>query len=529
MLERLTQSSLVLQSVVNQANDSLAMIETKLGQQTTIVSDLVDTALTETGASTERMAEQVRTMRDVAQGVLANIDSLTTRLDTQSRDLTESARALDLTNRSLEETLDSRRRSIEDLAVNLVDKTENIDTLMRGFATLISDTLSTAEERARTLGATLATTAETAAANVTTTLEKLNSATGTESERAARQLKAVQEAMIGEMTRAVADTTARFADVTERMREAAQIMQSELEQTRSELRRGVLDMPRETAEQTAGLRKAVAEQVRALTELADIVGKQAATLDISRPVALAAPMAASAAPARAEIARPEPMLRRSEAPAEMPRRPAPPARTLDAPRGLDYEFDRPAPATPPAERAAPPTAPALRDTASNAARDAAGAAGRSGWMADLLRRASREDGPVLPPRSTETPREAQREASRSPQHVVESLNSLSVDIARAIDNDAFLDLWDRYKRGEKNVFTRRLYTMQGQQTFEEMRRKYARDPEFRASVDRYLSDFEGLLDDLRRSDRDGIMVQTYLTSDTGKVYTMLAHAAGRFE
>ena len=33
--------------------------------------------------------------------------------------------------------------------------------------------------------------------------------------------------------------------------------------------------------------------------------------------------------------------------------------------------------------------------------------------------------------------------------------------------------------------------------------------------------------DVARNDRDQIMTQTYLTSDTGKVYTMLAHASGK--
>jgi hypothetical protein len=110
---------------------------------------------------------------------------------------------------------------------------------------------------------------------------------------------------------------------------------------------------------------------------------------------------------------------------------------------------------------------------------------------------------------------------------VESLNSLSVDIARAIDHEAAIELWDRYRRGERNAFTRRLYTLKGQQTFDEIGRKYQSDADFRAAVDRYCQDFERLLDDVARNDRDNIMTQTYLSSDTGKVYTMLAHASGR--
>jgi hypothetical protein len=42
-----------------------------------------------------------------------------------------------------------------------------------------------------------------------------------------------------------------------------------------------------------------------------------------------------------------------------------------------------------------------------------------------------------------------------------------------------------------------------------------------------MDDFQRLLEDVARNDRDNMVTQTYLTSDTGKVYTMLAHASGR--
>ena len=106
--------------------------------------------------------------------------------------------------------------------------------------------------------------------------------------------------------------------------------------------------------------------------------------------------------------------------------------------------------------------------------------------------------------------------------------ALSADIARAIDHDASVELWERHRRGEQNLFTRRLYTLQGQQTFDEIRRKYQRDDDFRTAVDRYVADFEKLLAEATRNNKDGAS-NAYLTSDTGKVYTMLAHASGRFD
>jgi hypothetical protein len=155
-----------------------------------------------------------------------------------------------------------------------------------------------------------------------------------------------------------------------------------------------------------------------------------------------------------------------------------------------------------------------------------------GWISDLLRGASREEAPDAAtrqaPRQPEQPASRGNGDNRNPRHMVESLNSLSVDIARAIDHDASVELWRRYQRGERDVFTRRLYTLKGQQTFDEIKRKYEREPEFRTAVDRYIADFEKLLADVARTDRDKSVTQSYLTSDTGKVYTMLAHAAGRF-
>ena len=108
--------------------------------------------------------------------------------------------------------------------------------------------------------------------------------------------------------------------------------------------------------------------------------------------------------------------------------------------------------------------------------------GRGGWLSDLLGRASREEAP------------AAGDDTRQARHAMESLDSLSVDIARMIDHDAAAELWERYKRGERNVFTRRLYTLQGQKTFEEIRKRYRADREFKQTVDRYIGEFERLLE-----------------------------------
>jgi hypothetical protein len=217
-------------------------------------------------------------------------------------------------------------------------------------------------------------------------------------------------------------------------------------------------------------------------------------------------------------------------------------------------YQQPAPAAPgPTPRAEAPPAPVEKPTARVEApalkpetpKPEAPPA-RGGWLSDLLSRASRDDQPARDGKAiarpeakqaakVEVPVEAKPEVKPEPKaetgraSTLDSLNTISGDIARMVDHEAAVDMWERYRGGEQNVFSRRLYTLQGQQTFEEIRRKYRRDGEFKQTVDRYVDEFERLLAEVSRDDRDDMLSRTYLTSETGKVYTMLAHASGRLD
>ena len=109
------------------------------------------------------------------------------------------------------------------------------------------------------------------------------------------------------------------------------------------------------------------------------------------------------------------------------------------------------------------------------------------------------------------------------------LDDLLRNVARCLDQDSAVSLWDRYYRGDANVFTRNIYTPAGQKAFDEVRRRYRGEPEFRAAVTRFVQDFEARLQKIGRDDRDGTVVRGQLVSDPGKAYTMLSHAAERFD
>jgi hypothetical protein len=229
------------------------------------------------------------------------------------------------------------------------------------------------------------------------------------------------------------------------------------------------------------MRKVIVDQIEALAELNRIVARHGRGLDV---------VGGRGSAQREE----EPMLAtaggRNEAPRSAPRS----ASNLPPP-DLGMPSSR--------RTEAPPVSPASADQ------------GRDGWLSDLLSRAD-----------TGNDREAPR-GRGAPPAGGNPLESLSLDIGRLMDRNLAAEMWDRYQRGESKAFSKRLYTPAGQKAFDEVSRKYRSDRNFKQTVDRYIQEFERLLDEIARDERGPAALRGHLTSETGLVYTLLAHAAGR--
>ncbi len=115
----------------------------------------------------------------------------------------------------------------------------------------------------------------------------------------------------------------------------------------------------------------------------------------------------------------------------------------------------------------------------------------------------------------------------SSRHIIETLQAMAIDLDRFLEDDPPLDLLRRYRNGERNVFARRLVSVLGREQTERIGRKYREDGEFKDTVDRYVEQFEVLMEETAGRDRENVLAETYLTSQTGKVYVMLASSIGR--
>jgi hypothetical protein len=501
LFERLREANILLQEVLSGAQENMNSIEhtmaTRVSEFVAAMSDLSS----KSGATTAKVEQHLGTFNNVTAKVLHDLGDLADQFSSHGRTLADAVESLEASNRRTDDSITSRHTNIETLVAMLDARTEDFGQRLQRFSSLLEESLDTATTRAREIAGIIADTSNESVQTIEQQYDLVRKTSEEERARTSESLSAVYDEASAEVQAMFNQSAGRFTEIMQGMKQMAAEMQQELETTRTEMRRGILELPQETAESAAQMRRVIVDQIEALAELNRIVARHGRSMDAVEPLRREAEPLYAASGGRG----PRPM----RADAAAPPTPAPPRDITGAP-------------------ARRPNAPTLSPVPGG--KDDANARNGGGWLTDLLSRASREESPPVAPQAVrEPPRNGGGSEERPARDSVDSIDSLSVDIARMIDHDAAADLWERYKRGERGVFTKRLYTLQGQKAFDEIRNKYRTDPEFRQTVEHYIHEFERLLDDVSRGDRGPAMARNYLISDTGKVYTMLAHAAGRFD
>jgi Apolipoprotein A1/A4/E domain len=534
VLSRLNEANAVLNAILAAATDNLETIETGLTDKVRTLEVTMDQLVSDTANTTDRVEKQVSILREISGGVLTEASALSDKI--QERGIALARAAEDLTNAQtrMGSALESKGDELRKLVDSIEAKRDDVETLLLSFGGVLEQHLTTAEERARTLGGSIASQAEATSRTVLDQFEALKSITSRERDRTLVALKAVADETSGQIDQAFGGPTERFreavdelrelsqqlagnmattrsdmnrevrstraeitqelettrsdltremgsaraeiaqeleatrGDLTREMRSARADITQELEATRAEITRGTISMPRDVEAQSSAIRRVVGDQIKAISALESATGRD--TLDVAPPT--------------------------KAQPAAAPKREALALRSTIAP---------PVIAQPKAE----PRVAALRAKPEPEAQSAT-----SGWLSDLLKKASRDE------RGAAAPVAAASSA--------DPLSLLATDITRLVDQDGLEEAWDQALAGDRGVFTRQLYTLQGQQAFDDIRRRYRREAPFKDAIDRYVEEFERVLK-TATDEGEGDAARAYLLSDTGKIYTMLAHAAGRID
>jgi hypothetical protein len=482
LFERLREGNILLQEVLTGAHDNLNSLERALVTRVADFVSAMNDVTARNGIATQTLEDQLTVFNSKTTKALEDLGSLSSEFEKHGKELIEAAGVVEQANRTTTTSVADRKSQLESLVTTIDLRTTDLDQRLSRFTGLLDESLAAAEERARDIARVVAETAGAGSAAISRQFDAVRAAAENERQQTLDAMNDMYQQSTVETDAMFKQSTEKFASMVQSMKQMATEMHNELEATRNELRRGVLEMPQEAADNTAQMRKVIVDQIEALAELNRIVAHHGRGLDVVTSGRASVqrqeePVMAAAANGRNEV------------------------RMRDAGVGSASTLPPPDLGVPAPRRAeAPPVSPA-------------GGGGQDGWLSDLLHRTDAGAG--------QAPR------GRAPQPPANPLESLSLDIGRLMDRNLAAEMWDRYQRGESKAFSKRLYTPAGQKAFDEVTRKYRADRAFKQTVDRYIAEFERLLDEVAREDRGPQALRGHLTSETGLVYTLLAHAAGR--
>lgn len=425
----------------------------------------------------EGLASQSELLRNVSENLLGQINAVTGRFENQGQTIMRAANALEAVNYKIDTTLQTRHSALEQTLDKLSGKASEFSTFVGDYSTAIEGTLSDAEKRARAAAEELRRGADATKRAALSELDRLRAEADAEGLKRLEELRNRFATVSNTVNQELQTLTSRVDVTADEARQRTSKAAAEIAAEQARLREQLDGLPAATRDTAESMRRALADQLKALDQLSQISRSTAQARDVTPPMAPhahAAPLGGTGGNST-------------------PGRPlAPPA-------------PRPLPAD-------------VRDTWS---------------LGDLLARASRDEEqaaqargagprpaampPVLPPAPGPT-------AAPAPQQPF----SLNVDvISHALDPATTAALWSRINAGHRGVLSRALYTPEGRILFDEVSRRLASDPQLGRTVLRYLEDFDRIRRDSDARDPTGRTTQNHLLSDTGRVYLFLAHAAGR--
>lgn len=494
-----------------------AAIERVVSSNSVNLQRAVEELANRSSSGSDALSGQARVLKEVSATLVNQLGGLTKRFEEQGAALINASRTFELSNSKVDAMMEQRQAGFNKLMENIGTRATELDRMMNSYSNMLEQSLSQAELRARKVTELLAKDSAEKSQLAIREIERLRQDAQAHTQKAVSELQANFTSLSDQVSNQLTSLSSKFSDTTRVVRDNTRRAAVDLETAQSELQRHAKVLP-ETAKQSAtAMRRALQDQLSALDALSELSGRHAYSSSVSAPEQRNEPARRDAPPAPSyDYSQPP-----SEKPAWIPHEPQQPSRAFqpEAPQSARPFQPEPQQTSPAPSPSFPEPQPAER---------------RNQWsLGDLLARASEEDAGFLrkddsyglPPH---VPPYMPRGASSPMQQEPSSVDFSMSDIASCIDERRVLDVWARLKRGETGVLQQRgFYSRQAQATVDRIQRRYETDQGFRNVVERYLADFEKMLQDLSRSDPRGNAVQSRLGSDDGRIYFVLAHISGR--
>jgi hypothetical protein len=470
-----------------------ASIERIVATNSTNLHRAVEELASRSSTSSDALSGQARVLKEVSATLMNQLGGLTKRFEEQGAAMINASRTFEMSNSKVDAMMEARQAGFGKLMESISMRAAELDRMMNSYTHMLEQSLSQAELRARKVTELLAKDSAEKSQTAIREIERLRQDAQAHTQNAVTELQANFSSLSDQVSNQLTSLSTKFSDTTRVVRDSTRRAAVDLESAQNELQRHAKVLP-ETAKQSAtAMRRALQDQLSALDALSEISNRQAFSASVSAPEARPAPHDAPFPSQR-------PAYDYGQAAADKP------AWMQNEPQQPPLPAPFPEPQTP--ER-------------------------RNQWsLGDLLARASEDEAPFKDQdESYGFPPFAQPFAPGRPPSALPDTGNLDfsmADIASAIDERRVLDVWQRLKRGEMEVLQQRgLYSRQAQPLVDRVQRRYETDQNFRNVAERFLSDFEKMLQDLSRSDPRGTAVQSRLASDDGRIYFVLAHISGR--
>jgi hypothetical protein len=525
-------------SLSRQANAIHQSVTSSTGQ----IQRAVDELARGSGTSSEAISTHANMLKEVSHGLLGQITTLTKRFDDQGSNIIKAARVLESQNSKVDSMMEKRQAQLGQMMEGIQGRASELDRMMHHYSNMLEQSLASAEQRAKQVTEVLARDSADKSQNAVKELERLRAEAQAHTARAISELKTSFASLSEQVSSQLSGFTNSFNETTQQVRSSTSRASSELAQTQSELKKQAQALPETTKQSAKAMRRALQDQLSALDSLTEITTRHGYSGQVSRPESPEQQARSGRGPDEGREAPPPPP--QQQPPQQRRDTPPPPPRggyneewgsTPDqfeaVSAGLMERMDRKPQGQEPAARdyesmGRPQGMDGLGPDSSAGAEDRGG---MSWSLGDLLARASQSDddfGGDSDDASYGTPPFAMQ-----PENNRKSEDSPMIfdmkDIASAVDEDVAVEVWRRFNKGEHGIISRNIYNREGQSTFEQVKHRYEHDSTFRHIVDRYLTDFERMLQDAKKADPKGRTMQSHLTSETGRIYLVLGHASGR--
>jgi hypothetical protein len=149
LFERLRDANILHQEVLRGAQTNLNSIEQILSTRVAEFVSTIGTLVEGADAATGKIDRHVSSFYGLTSKVLADLGELAVRFDGHGRALADAVNMLDKSNKDSIVAVDNRKSVYEALASAVESRTGELDERLKGFSTLLDESLRTAGERAR--------------------------------------------------------------------------------------------------------------------------------------------------------------------------------------------------------------------------------------------------------------------------------------------------------------------------------------------------------------------------------------------